>query len=36
VPVTAGGDVIDGAGEFDAQRTGHAGRLRSREAKDKT
>jgi len=35
VPVTARGDVIDGAGEFDAQRSGHAGTLRSEEAKGK-
>jgi len=34
-PVAARGDVIDGAGEFDAQWTGHAGTLRRREAKGK-
>jgi len=34
-PVAAGGDMIDGAGEFDTQRTGHTVRLRCDEAKDK-
>lgn len=34
-PVATRGDVIDSAGEFDTKRTGHAGRLRWREAKDK-
>jgi hypothetical protein len=34
-PVTARGDVVDGAWEFNAQRPGHAGKLRRGEAKDK-
>jgi len=34
-PVTTGGDVIDGAGEFDAQWPSHGGRLRPERAKDK-
>jgi hypothetical protein len=34
-PVTTGGDVIDGAGEFDAQWSSHGGRLRPEQAKVK-
>jgi hypothetical protein len=34
-PVTTRGDVIDGAGEFDMQRTGRARTLRQEEAKGK-
>jgi len=34
-PVTTGGDVVDGAGEFDAQWAGHVRRLRGEEAKGK-
>jgi len=33
--VTTGGDVIDGAGEFDTQWPSHGGRLRPEGAKDK-
>ena len=34
-PVPARGDVVDGAWEFNAQRSGHARTLRQEEAKDK-
>ena len=34
-PVAAGGDVVDGAWEFNAQRAGHAGKLRPVQAKGK-
>jgi site-specific recombinase XerD len=35
-PVTTGGDVIDGAGEFDTQWADHGGRLHPEGAKAKT
>ena len=35
-PVTARGDVVDGAWEFNAQRSGHAGKLRLVGAKGLT